>query len=53
MSYQEALATGAKAFFEDKYGDRVRVVRVIDDDITLQSIELCGGTHVANTSHIG
>jgi alanyl-tRNA synthetase len=28
MSYQDAIASGAKAFFEDKYPERVRVVRI-------------------------
>lgn len=53
MSYDEATATGAKAFFEDKYGDVVRVVRIVHEWTTLHSIELCGGTHVHNTQDIG
>lgn len=52
-SLAEATKLGAKAFFEDKYGDIVRVVSVQDGDVDLKSVELCGGTHVTNTNHIG
>jgi alanyl-tRNA synthetase len=40
---------GAKMFFGDKYGEKVRVV-IMDEKF---SVEFCGGTHVSNTSEIG
>jgi alanyl-tRNA synthetase len=60
MSMDDAVTTGAKAFFQDKYGDIVRVVKVhptgsssASYETNLASIELCGGTHVSNTREIG
>lgn len=53
MSYQEAVHTGAKAFFEESYPEIVRVVSVWFQWNTSYSVELCGGTHVAETGQIG
>ncbi|MCB0404759.1 MAG: alanine--tRNA ligase [Bdellovibrionales bacterium] len=52
MGIEQATKKGAIAFFEEKYGDVVRVVRV-GHEKTPYSIELCGGTHLKHSGEIG
>ncbi len=48
MAYPDAIAAGAVAIFEEKYGERVRVI-----SFGLYSTELCGGTHARASGDIG
>lgn len=50
LTYGEAVADGAIALFEEKYGERVRMLTIGEPAI---SKELCGGTHVKSTGQLG
>jgi alanyl-tRNA synthetase len=50
MSYQKAVDQGATALFDEKYGDKVRALKIGKPPV---SFELCGGTHINATGQIG
>ena len=52
MKFDDAIRSGALAFFGDKYGDEVRVIAMGGEGENV-STELCGGTHVRRTGDIG
>ena len=56
-SREEAIAEGAMALFGEKYTDTVRTISIHQEDgstaMERHSFELCGGTHIDNTSEIG
>ena len=53
MTPAEAVENGALALFGEKYGEEVRVLSMGKEGSSFFSTELCGGTHVRNTSDIG
>ncbi len=52
MSLEEAKEIGAMGVFENKYGEKVKVY-TIGDDNNVFSREICGGPHIKNTSELG
>ena len=53
MTIEDAINSGARALFGEKYGKEVRVVSMGEKDNQKFSIELCGGIHAKSTGDIG
>jgi len=53
MSYDEAIKSGALAFFKQKYPERVTVYTIATNSGEIISKELCGGPHIDNSSKLG
>ncbi len=53
MSYQDALKSGALAFFKERYPERVSVYSIVDPSGRVFSKEICAGPHVKRTSELG
>jgi alanyl-tRNA synthetase len=53
MSLDEAGKSGAMGVFGSKYGERVTVYSIIDDNSKIVSREICGGPHAKNTAELG
>ena len=53
MDYEEAIKSGALAFFKGKYPERVTVYSIIEQSGNIFSKEVCGGPHVKKTGKIG
>ena len=53
MSLEDAKKIGAMGVFESKYGDKVKVYTIGNEETGIFSQEICGGPHVKNTSELG